>query len=236
MASYNTEPRNCTVSGKITERLQNKMQGIFIRSGDTLNFSEQIYRALETWTAEHNSNVDVIVIQNRKKLLNLELNDVYEDANSLISGDILMENCLKFAVILRTHPKQFNKSTHLKDFAGIICKTKVISQEYYNYIVKEVLLLLNNTQKSILKLEINRYTVNPDIPINYTGGTLDNDTPESEILELANNCMTVPIQNGLREKKIQDTIFYIASKYPDKISDYEVCFMNAIEQLESKRA
>jgi len=51
MASYNTEPRNCTVSGKITERLQNKMQGIFIRSGDTLNFSEQIYRALETWTA-----------------------------------------------------------------------------------------------------------------------------------------------------------------------------------------
>lgn len=239
MSNDNFEARSCTVSSKITPSLENKLSGIFLRSGQTLNISEQINRALELWTADNNTNFGTILAENQKKSLEIDAKTIYESANSLISGDNLMEICLKLAVIIRTHPKIFNNQSHLKDLATIIHESKVISDTYQDIIKNEVLLLLTAPQKKLLKEYLKKSTGKPSILYNkegkltYTGGTLDNDNNSSEILDIAQSCMTVPRRH--REAKVQDCIYLIQSKYPpDKVGDYEATFLNAIERFEAE--
>lgn len=76
------------------------------------------------------------------------------------------------------------------------------------------------------------HVVEHGAPIIYTGGTLDNDSFESEIMEMINNCKTVP-PGSMRETKIQDTIYLIQSKYPEDKSDQLIAsFLNGIDRME----
>lgn len=68
--------------------------------------------------------------------------------------------------------------------------------------------------------------------IEYTGGTLDCDIPEMAIMDMINNCKTIP-KGNLREKKIHDTIYYIQTHFDsDKVSGLCAMFENGINRME----
>lgn len=65
----------------------------------------------------------------------------------------------------------------------------------------------------------------------YISNTLDDNSDLSKIIEMAHNCMSVPIKH--RNEKIQHTMKIISDTFEvDKISEYISVFQNEIEQLE----
>lgn len=231
------EPRNIPISSKITETLHNQMTKVFIESGNEFNYSEQVWFALLDY---HRKLGDDTPINRRNSVLLsgvLEANTLQYTLQSIKDQHEIVVKIQEICVFIRLNPKEVKELQVIESLARLLSELQADAQDIYDSSHKIAKKLLSKGQYSFL---IDCLTIG--IPessslsnkekIKYIGGTLDNDNPESEIMEMINNCKTVP-KGDMREYKIHDTIGIIQAKYPeDKVHQLQVMFENGIIRME----
>ena len=222
-----SEPRSFKVQGRVTESTINKMVQLQIVNPE-FNESMQVNTALENMFVSRgmNSELENMVFESSVKRSLLRLTALQNRVNMRRSGTELVVLVELLTVKIRENPKVEGIESDIKDLAVLVYEINAYSVPYYEMCLKTVRNLLKKSQKAIFNQKLES-CIHVSTGIHIIGGTLD--TYKNDVLELVNNCMTVP--KDKREEKIDYTLHYITQNHENS-NDMCKVFLNELERAE----